>query len=131
MEIIRGKNASFINGSTFAGIVTGYHAIHINLGTGDGRFVQYLVQAYPNEFAIGIDACRENLHEISRRGMANTLFVIANAWALPSELYGLAARITINFPWGSLLEGLLESDPELMTGLRAISRPHAALEIRL
>jgi hypothetical protein len=82
-------------------------------------------------FVIGIDACRENLVEVSRRSSSNALFVIANAQALPHELHAIAAHITINFPWGSLLEGLLTNDSALMASLAAVMRPNAALEVRL
>jgi 16S rRNA (adenine(1408)-N(1))-methyltransferase len=131
MEIIRGKQTSFMDSSALAERLTGYDTVHIDMGTGDGRFVQHIAQTCPNGFAIGIDACRENVHDVSRRAPANALFVIANAQMLPQELYGLAAHVTINFPWSSLLDGLLANDPALLTGLVAVSRPHAELEIRL
>ncbi len=131
MEIIRGKQTSFINASTLAEQVRAYDAVHIDLGTGDGRFVQHTAQTNPRCFVIGIDACRENLVEVSRRASSNALFVIANAQTLPSELYSLADHVTINFPWGSLLEGLLTNDSALMTSLAAIMRPNATLEVRL
>jgi 16S rRNA (adenine(1408)-N(1))-methyltransferase len=131
MEIIRGKQTSFINASTLAQHLCEYDVVHIDLGTGDGRFVQHIAQMYPRCFVIGIDACRENLHEVSRRSPSNALFVIANAQTLPFELHGIATNITINFPWGSLLEGLLENDSALMESLAAIVRPNAELEVRL
>lgn len=131
MEIMRGKQASFMDASALAERLNGYSTVHIDLGTGDGRFVQHMAQADSSRFVIGVDACRENLQDVSRRAQPNTLFVIANAQALPSELYGLASHITINFPWGSLLEGLLADDAGLLTGLAAISQPNAALEVRL
>jgi 16S rRNA (adenine(1408)-N(1))-methyltransferase len=131
MEIIRGKRASFIDASALAERLTEYDAVHIDVGTGDGRFVQHVAQTCPNCLVVGIDACRENLREVSRRAPANALFVIANAQALPVELYGLAAQVTINFPWGSLLEGLLANDPALLTGLATAARPDAGLEVRL
>ncbi len=131
MEIIRGKHASFMDASVLAERLNGYRTIHIDIGTGDGRFVQHMAQADPRCCVIGMDACRENLQDVSRRAQANTLFVIANAQALPSELYGLASQITINFPWGSLLEVLLGEDVSLLTGLAAISRPNAMLEVWL
>jgi 16S rRNA (adenine(1408)-N(1))-methyltransferase len=131
METIRGKHASFIDATALAERLSGYDNIHIDIGTGDGRFVLHLAQTCPNCFVIGIDTCRENLHEVSRRAPANALFVIANARALPSELHGLAAQVTINFPWGSLLEGLLTDDPALLAGLVAVARPDTRLEVRL
>lgn len=131
MEIIRGKNASFMPGAAFTEWLAGYDTIHIDLGTGDGRFVRHVAQRCPNIFVIGVDACRENLHEVSRRAPANALFVIANALALPSELHGVASQVTINFPWGSLLESLLDNDRALLDGLDAIACPGAGLEVRL
>jgi 16S rRNA (adenine(1408)-N(1))-methyltransferase len=131
MEIIRGKHASFIDARELADQLAGYNTVHIDIGTGDGRFVRHVAQTCPNCFAIGIDACRENLHEVSRRAPSNALFAIANARALPLELRGLAASVTINFPWGSLLNGLLDNDPALLAGLAMMMRPHAELEVRL
>jgi 16S rRNA (adenine(1408)-N(1))-methyltransferase len=131
MEIIRGKHASFMDALEFAERWAGYDAIHIDLGTGDGRYVRHVAQTCPHCFVVGIDACRENLHAVSRRAPANTVFVIANAQAPPPELHGLAAQVTINFPWGSLLEGLLANDTALLAGLVRVSRPNARLEVRL
>jgi hypothetical protein len=81
-------------------------------------------------FAIGVDALRS--------APRNALFVNAEARALPYELHGLATQVTINFPWGSLLGGLLDGDAELLGGLAAIAWPNpdasrhgVTLEIRL
>ena len=131
MEIIRGKYTSFIDTQALTEAVAGYGALHIDIGTGDGRFVQHTAQSKPQTFVIGLDACRENLHKVSQRAPMNSLFVIANARNMPSELYGLATHITINFPWGSLLEGLVDNDTSLLAGLMAMAQPNAELEVRL
>ena len=131
METLRGKQASFIDASTLAERLDSYDQLHIDIGTGDGRFVEHMARTYSNRFVIGIDACRENLHAVSRRAPSNALFVIANAQALPSELHGLADQITINFPWGSLLEGLLADDTGLLYGLMLLTRPNATIDVRL
>jgi 16S rRNA (adenine(1408)-N(1))-methyltransferase len=103
----------------------------VDLGTGDGRFVAHVARAQPDWLAIGIDACRENLREQSRRAPANGLYLIANALALPPDLAGIATHVTINFPWGSLLAGLLEGDSGLLAGMRMLAGEHLELEIRL
>ncbi|MFO7322651.1 MAG: hypothetical protein DIU68_013045 [Chloroflexota bacterium] len=131
MEIIRGKHASFIDTRALAGRIAGYDRVHLDIGTGDGRYVRHLALANPRCFVIGLDAARENLAATSRRAPENALFVIANALCLPRGLHGLAASITINFPWGSLLRGLLDDDPALLHGLTAVARPGAGLDIRL
>jgi 16S rRNA (adenine(1408)-N(1))-methyltransferase len=131
MEYIRGKTSRFLEPAVFANMLAGFDNIWFDLGTGDGRFVRHMAQRHPGDFFIGLDACRENLREHSRAGLPNVLYLIASAQALPCELDGQAGRVTINFPWGSLLDGLLAGDPDLMDGLRRISRPGADLLIRL
>ncbi len=85
----------------------------------------------PTDFIIGVDSCRENLHEHSRAKLSNMLFVIASAQNLPCELNGLVSHITINFPWGSLLQSLLDGDSRLMRGLESIASSPTSLDIRL
>jgi 16S rRNA (adenine(1408)-N(1))-methyltransferase len=131
MEGIQGKQTWNIDAATLATRIAGYREVAIDIGTGDGRYVRRVARQCPASFAIGIDACRENLRGVSRTTPPNALFIIANALALPRELHGLATRITINFPWGSLLAGLLDGDPGLLSGLVALARPGATLEIRL
>jgi trans-aconitate methyltransferase len=131
MEVIRGKQTFQIDAVALAHKLIGYHQILIDLGTGDGHFVRHMAEARSDQFVIGVDACRENLHTHSRIALPNTLYVIANAQALPCELYELATHVTINFPWGSLLSGLLADDQSLLGGLAGIARPGALLEVRL
>ncbi len=131
MEHIRGKQTGIIDAATLAARTAGYRDILIDIGTGDGRYVRAIAQQCPACFAIGIDACRENLRGVSRDAPRNALFIIANALTLPLELRGLATRMTINFPWGSLLVALLGGDPALRDGLIVLAQPGATLEIRL
>ena len=131
MECIQGRSALQFDAFALAHRLDGYRDILVDLGTGDGRFVRHMAETHPAGFAIGIDACRENLRQASRRAPPNALYLIASAQALPCELHGLATELTINFPWGSLLGGLLEGDPALTGCLAAVARPGARLEIRL
>lgn len=131
MEIIRGKQASFMDAAALTAVTEDYTSVHLDLGTGDGRYVAHQAAAQPHHFVIGLDACRENLVEVSRRAPGNSLFVIANALDLPGELDGLADSLSINFPWGSLLEGLLLADSPLWASLRRVTRPGTRLDVRL
>jgi len=131
MEGIRGTHSFAVEADNLAARIRGYHGIIIDIGTGDGRYVRHVARTCPAWFAIGIDACRENLRATSRQAPDNALFVIANARALPTELHVHATRIVVNFPWGSLLEGLLTTDHSVADGLIALARPQATLEIRL
>ncbi len=131
MEIIRGKHTSFLDASAFAEQLVVYDNVHVDLGTGDGHFVRHAAEMYPNCLVVGIDTCRENLYEVSRRALPNMLFVIANAQSLPPALCGIATHITVNFPWGSLLEGLLTNESTILAGLAMMGRSNASVEVRL
>lgn len=131
METIRGRMSLDLNLNELMERVANYNRITLDLGAGDGRFVRCIAEQHPETFFIGIDACRENLRANSRIKLPNALFVIASAQALPYELNGLADHVVINFPWGSLLESLLNDDPSLMNGLDAVTRPRAGMGIHL
>ncbi len=131
MESLHGKHTCILDATDFAARLHGYQHIVIDIGTGDGRYVAHLARRSPERFVIGIDTCRANLHQVSRKSLPNALYLIANAEALPAELSGLASHITVNFPWGSLLTGLFESGSKVIENLRMIAQPGATLEIRL
>ncbi|HJR81468.1 MAG TPA: class I SAM-dependent methyltransferase [Anaerolineales bacterium] len=131
METIRGRKSLELDLNEWNARLANYNHILLDLGTGDGRYARTLAEKHPGWFIIGVDACRENLREHSQAKLQNLLFVIARAQELPCELDGLVSHITINFPWGSLLKGLLAGDSKLMRGLQSISRAGASLDLRL
>jgi len=131
METIRGRLSHFLDSTELQARLNPYNRLTLDLGTGDGKFAFCRADAFPSHFVIGVDSCRENLHEYSRAKLPNLLFIIASAQSLPHELHGLASHITINFPWGSLLESLLNGDDRLLHGLQTVTRSPAALDIRL
>lgn len=131
MEYICGKRTARMDGLTLAERLNGYGEIALDLGTGDGRYVAQQARQNPASYYIGLDACRENLVEVSRKAPENSLFLIASGENLPAALAGLVGSITLNFPWGSLLEGVFVSGSEVMAGLRMVARPGAKLDLRL
>jgi 16S rRNA (adenine(1408)-N(1))-methyltransferase len=131
MERICGRRCVPCDGAALIRMARTSEHVLLDLGTGDGRFVDAWAQRNPAGLAIGLDACREQLAERSRRAPANVLYLIANALAVPAELDGLATRLTINFPWGTLLTGLLAGEPALCARLPLLARPGARLKVRL
>jgi len=131
MESIQGRRAVRIDPPALGDRLAGYREVLLDLGTGDGRFVRQMAAECPARFAIGVDACRENLRTNSRTAPANALYLIADARALPCALDQRATHITINFPWGSLLSGLLAGEAALLERIAAVTRPGALLELRL
>ena len=59
------------------------------------------------------------------------LFIIASVQALPRELNGLVSHVSINFPWGSLLDSLLADGSGLFGGLASLSQSVTSFDIRL
>ena len=64
-----------------------------------------------------------------RDGVPNAVFVVAGAESMPRELRGVADRVTVQFPWGSLLHGILRADEPVLTNLAEIAAPGAKLTI--
>jgi predicted RNA methylase len=131
METIRGRTSLEVDFIGLKERLAGYNRIILDLGTGDGRYVHTLAEQQPDWFVIGVDSCRENLREYSQSKLHNMLFVIASAQSLPVELNGLVSHITINFPWGSLLESLLIGDMKLMRGLESVSHSATSIDLHL
>lgn len=131
METIRGRRSLELDLKEWEERLANYKHILLDLGTGDGRYARTLAQRHPDHFVIGLDSCRENLREHSQTKLQNLLFVIAAAQELPCELENRISHITINFPWGSLLQSLLSGDAKLLCGIRAVSRPEVLLTLHL
>ena len=131
METIRGKASLDLDLIELQTRLANYNRIILDLGTGDGKFAFCHADNFPSHFVIGVDSCRENLREHAHAKLPNLLYIIASAQSLPAELDGLVSHITINFPWGSLLESLLTGDSRLLCGLESIASSNASVDIRL
>jgi len=107
------------------------------MGAGDGRAVYRLARENPHRFFLGIDANAVPLSKISekihrrpeRGGAANLRFVLAAVEDLPSELDHIADQVQVQFPWGSLLRGLVNGDDLVLGNLRRVCLPEAQLEV--
>jgi len=64
-----------------------------------------------------------------REKLTNALFVVASIEAMPVELDGIADRITVLFPWGSLLECISRPEPSTLAALARIARGDATLDV--
>jgi 16S rRNA (adenine(1408)-N(1))-methyltransferase len=110
-----------------------------DIGTGDGRFVLATAAEDPTRLVIGIDPVADALVDASRRaaaparkgGLPNALFVAAAAEALPPALRGVAQRVTVNLPWGSLLRGALALDEAAAAGIASLVAPGGSAELLL
>lgn len=77
------------------------------------------------------EASRRAARNARRGGLPNALFVAAAAEALPGELSGIVTSLTVQFPWGSLLRGLLRAEAQLLRGIVRVCRPGAGVTLLL
>jgi 16S rRNA (adenine(1408)-N(1))-methyltransferase len=109
----------------------------IDLGAGDGRWVYESARRDASSVYVGIDPDADALGEYAYRasrkpargGVDNAAFVVAAVEALPAEVLGLADVVRINFPWGSLLRGLLEPDVSMLHAVASLGRAGARWEL--
>lgn len=66
-----------------------------------------------------------------RAGLPNVLFVRAAIERLPPELNGVADRVTVVLPWGSLLSAVALPSPETLRCIRELCAPKARLVVVL
>ena len=109
--------------------------LHVDLGTGDGKFVLRSARAEPDVTHVGIDALEEPMAASIRRaaskpargGVGNARFLVADATEPPAELAGRASLVTVNFPWGSLLRAVAGPEPRPLAAIAGLLRPGGRL----
>ena len=91
-------------------------------------------RAEPGALVLGVDASAAAMAESSRRaarrGPTNALFLAAGAEALgDTVLAGRADLVTVMFPWGSLLRGVLGLDEAALAGIAALVAAGGRVEV--
>jgi 16S rRNA (adenine(1408)-N(1))-methyltransferase len=106
----------------------------VDLGTGDGRSALARAAAEPATLVFGVDAAATAMAESSRRAdrarINSVVFLAAGAETLPTTPLADAAHlVTVIFPWGSLLRGVLGLDEAALCGVAAVVRPGGRVEV--
>lgn len=128
-----------VDADAFAELRAPFATTAVDVGTGDGRFAYHLASADPMRLVIGMDTLDEPMGEIAaksarkpaRGGRSNLVLVRASIEALPPELGGVADEVSVQLPWGSLLEGIVLARDDVLGGLAALCRPGARLTVTL
>ncbi len=108
----------------------------MDVGTGDAALPYRLARACPSAWFVGIDANADGLRATAVRaarkpakgGVENLLLVQAAVESLPEELVGVATRVTVYFPWASLMHAVVGANTDGLAGLAALARPGASFE---
>jgi 16S rRNA (adenine(1408)-N(1))-methyltransferase len=113
--------------------------VTIDVGTGDGLAVLAAAAREPAMLALGLDANAAAMAEASRRaarpprkgGLPNAAFILAAAESPPAALECIAELVTVRFPWGSLLRGVVGADGAVAAGVARLVAPGGVLELLL
>jgi 16S rRNA (adenine(1408)-N(1))-methyltransferase len=108
-----------------------YDRVHVDLGTGDGHYALRLAREHPSCAVIGLDTMLDHLRGARKRDPRNLRYVQADALTWPVGTLPVADVVTVIFPYGSLLKGLVEAEPALVARLDALLGPNGRLAIRV
>jgi 16S rRNA (adenine(1408)-N(1))-methyltransferase len=103
------------------------------VGAGDGGYVLYRARIEPTTFSIAIDANPDafarGAWSAKRAHLANAAFLVEGVERLPRELACLADEVTVHFPWGSLLRGLLDGSSAVVGPVAGLMKNGAELRV--
>ena len=136
MDILVGKKPRPLPEEAWSGLLANASQVLVDIGTGDGSFVLRSAREHPDWLCIGVDPVAEAMAGTSRRaaakpargGVGNALFLVASVENLPRELAGVAARVTVNYPWGSLLKALVVPLPPMLSNIAGVARTGARFD---
>lgn len=123
MEILKGKK--IIKLLNFKELLSCYSEVLIDIGTGNGLYPYQYAKKHPNSLAIGIDPAADNMIDYSvksqrkpsKGGLDNVLYCIAAIESIPDALANIGDNITVNLPWGSLLEGIVKRENIILNAI--------------
>jgi 16S rRNA (adenine(1408)-N(1))-methyltransferase len=105
----------------------------VDLGAGDGGYVLHRARTEPTTFAIAIDASPDALASgawrAKRARLINAAFLVEGVERLPRGLECLADEVTVQFPWGSLLRGLVDGSGCVIEPIANLMRASADLRL--
>jgi 16S rRNA (adenine(1408)-N(1))-methyltransferase len=77
------------------------------------------------------DAASRAARRPARGGAPNARFLVSTAESIPEELAATADLVTVQFPWSSLLRGIVLGEPAVVGPIAGLLKPSPASELRL
>jgi 16S rRNA (adenine(1408)-N(1))-methyltransferase len=107
----------------------------VDVGAGDGGYALHRARTEPTTFVIALDASPDALSDgawrAKRARLENAAFLVESVECMPRELARLADEVTVHFPWGSLLRGLLVADPLVVVPIARLLKDDGELRVLL
>ena len=135
MKWVKGNKTIDISVEELRELAAKYNKIHVDLGTGDGRFVYESALRDQSTLFVGVDPVEKQLREYSvksvRKKLNNAVFLVSSLENLPITMTEIADKVSIILPWGSLLGQIVNPSQEAVNKLSALLKPSGELEIIL
>lgn len=135
IKMLVGKEERLLGIQTLKNLISNFQSIHVDIGTGDGKYIYRQALKNPNVYFIGIDNVKKNLEKFSakilrkyRNNTSNVLFIISSLEAIPYDINNIADRITIYLPWGILLEAIVRPLEEILKYVVIIAKNRSFFE---
>jgi 16S rRNA (adenine(1408)-N(1))-methyltransferase len=137
MRILQGKKVVEAPTGWRESIDAAGRSVVIDLGAGDGRYAYERARVEPETLYVAVDPDPETMADYAfrasrkpaRGGVENAVFVVAAVESLPPELKGIATLVRVNFPWGSLMRGLLEPQPAVLDAIALLLSSNGDIEV--
>jgi 16S rRNA (adenine(1408)-N(1))-methyltransferase len=133
MKIIKGNKSLEMPTDSFKELCRDYDEVHLDIGTGDGRYPYKSSIKDLNTYFVGMDPSHTQLEIYSKRAqkdrIENVLFVLGSIELFPEEFEGCFDNVTIFMPWGSLLQSIVSPTEEVCGNLFRALKPGGELEM--
>lgn len=135
MRSVKGNKTIELSVAEITEIARKYNKTHVDLGTGDGRFIYESALKDPHTLYVGIDPAEKQMREYSvkcvKKKLDNALFLVSSIENLPDDFSEIADVLTIILPWGSLLGGIVRGETVIIGKVAGIIKRGGEISIVL
>ena len=139
LKVLAGKKLTDLATAEWAELLASAERVLVDVGTGDARTAYRQAVAHPEWLVIGVDPAWQRMTETAVRaarkpakgGAPNLVLVSSAIETVPVALHGVGDEVTVLMPWGKLLRGVVLGEADVLSGLRAVAKPGAPLEISI
>ena len=135
IKLVKGSKIVDFSSEELIMLAQKYEQVVLDLGTGDGRFVYKKALKEPKALFIGLDPSAKQLAIYAKKAVKskvdNTLFIVNSLENIKDEFNGLADKIYVFLPWGTLLQHLIKPTKEYVEKLATILKSEGNIEIIL
>ena len=137
MRILSGSRQRDMAPDEFMAKLALFPKVHVDVGTGSGRYVLRHARKDKDTLFIGMDPVADAMitsalraDKLGRReGVNNLLFVISAIETFPAELNAVGSSISVNLPWGLLRDGIVTADSQILGKLRLLGKTGCSFAI--